>query len=155
MHESFLQTPVGPISIQTTGEAVSGILFIAEHMMKRESESTGEDEPQILLDAAQQLEEYFSGQRKIFELQLAPHGTPFQKRVWHEIAQIPYGQVMTYGEIASRVGNPNKARAVGQAANRNPIPIIVPCHRVVGAQGRLGGFAPGVSFKKILLHIER
>ena len=101
------------------------------------------------------LEEYFTGQRKTFDLPLRPHGTDFQRRVWEQLLQIPYGQTATYGQIAKRIGNSNAARAVGQACNANPIPILIPCHRVVGSNSRLTGFALGLDVKSALLELER
>ena len=106
-------------------------------------------------EARRQLEEYFAGRRKTFDLPLRPNGTDFQRRVWEELLQIPYGQTATYGEIAKRIGNPNAARAVGQACNANPIPIFIPCHRVVGSNSRLTGFALGLDVKSALLELER
>lgn len=106
-------------------------------------------------EARRQLEEYFAGRRKTFDLSLHPQGTEFQRRVWKELLQIPYGQTATYGEIAKRIGNPNAARAVGQACNANPIPVFIPCHRVVGSNSRLTGFALGLDVKTALLELER
>lgn len=104
--------------------------------------------------ARAQLKEYFSGSRRRFDLPLLPVGTDFQKRVWRALAGIDYGAVLTYGELARSLGTVHLARAVGQAANRNPLPIIIPCHRLVGSNGWIGGFAPGVALKKILLEHE-
>ena len=106
-------------------------------------------------EALRQLEEYFAGQRTTFDLPLRPNGTDFQRRVWKELLQIPYGQTATYGQIAKRIGRPNAARAVGQACNANPIPIFIPCHRVVGSNSRLTGFALGLDVKTALLELER
>lgn len=108
----------------------------------------------VLLETRTQLEEYCSGSRRRFDLPLLANGTEFQKRVWRALAKIGYGRVLTYGELAAQLGNVNLARAVGQAANKNPLPIIVPCHRLVGAGGWIGGFAPGVELKRILLEHE-
>ena len=105
-------------------------------------------------EARRQLEEYFAGRRQTFDLPLRPQGTEFQRRVWEELLQIPYGQTATYGKIAQRIGNPNAARAVGQACNANPIPIFIPCHRVVGSNSRLTGFALGLNVKTALLELE-
>jgi methylated-DNA-[protein]-cysteine S-methyltransferase len=102
-----------------------------------------------------QLEEYFAGERRNFDVRLAPEGTEFQRRVWSELVKIPYGQTISYGELASRVGNPNAARAVGAANGRNPISIIIPCHRVVGSSGRLTGYGGGLPVKVGLLELER
>lgn len=106
-------------------------------------------------EARRQLEEYFAGRRTTFDLPLRPKGTEFQRRVWKELLHVPYGQTATYGEIAKRIRNPNAARAVGQACNANPIPIFIPCHRVVGSSNRLTGFALGLDVKSALLELER
>ena len=106
-------------------------------------------------EARRQLEEYFAGRRQTFDLPLRPQGTDFQRRVWKELLQIPYGQTATYGQIAKRIGNPNAAHAVGQACNANSIPIFIPCHRVVGSNSRLTGFALGLDVKTALLELER
>ena len=106
-------------------------------------------------EARRQLEEYFARQRQTFDLPLRPKGTDFQRRVWEELLHIPYGQTATYGQIAKRIGNPNAARAVGQACNANPIPIFIPCHRVVGSNSSLTGFALGLDVKTALLELER
>ena len=104
--------------------------------------------------ARQQLTEYFAGQRREFDLPLAPAGTDFQRRVWELLREIPYGETVTYGELARRLGNPKSARAVGMACNRNPIAIVVPCHRVVGSTGSLTGYAGGLDAKAFLLKLE-
>ncbi len=110
--------------------------------------------PPALRTAAAQLEEYFSGTRTSFSLPLAPRGTAFQLDVWKALADIPYGVTTTYGELARRVGRPGAARAVGQANGANPLPIVVPCHRVVAADGGLGGYAGGADTKRRLLALE-
>ena len=102
-----------------------------------------------------ELREYFDGKRREFDLPLAPEGTDFQKRVWEELCKIPYGETRSYGEIAAALGNTRAARAVGLANNKNPIPIIVPCHRVIGADGALVGYAGGVEAKDFLLKLEK
>lgn len=104
---------------------------------------------------ARQLAEYFSGARKSFDLPAAPEGTEFQKRVWAELTRIPYGETISYAELAKRVGRPGAARAVGRANATNPIAIVVPCHRVIGADGTLTGYAYGVERKRALLDLER
>ena len=105
-------------------------------------------------EVARQLDEYFDGSRTTFDLPLAPAGTPFQRRVWDELTRIPLGTTVTYGELAARAGHPGAARAVGAAVGRNPISIVVPCHRVVGADGTLTGYAGGVGRKAALLALE-
>ncbi len=107
------------------------------------------------LDAQSQLKEYFKGQRKQFNLDLNPKGTAFQKLVWHQLVKIPYGQTISYGELAKKIGNPNASRAVGMANGKNPISIIVPCHRVIGKNGNLTGFGGGIEVKKYLLEFEQ
>ena len=109
---------------------------------------------EILRAATTQLEEYFRGLRTTFDLPLAPTGTPFQRAAWEVLRTIPFGQTMTYGEQARRLGGANKARAVGAANGRNPLPIIIPCHRVIGADGSLTGFSAGVERKAWLLRHE-
>lgn len=109
----------------------------------------------LLEKAAVQISEYLAGERKEFALPLTLEGSEFAMKVWREMATIPFGEVRTYGELAQAIGRPGAARAVGQACNRNPIPIIVPCHRVVGAGGRLTGYAGGLGLKERLLELER
>lgn len=101
-----------------------------------------------------QLSEYFNQERKIFNLTLNPQGTPFQKQVWKRLEKIPFGQTKYYGQIAEEIGNPKASRAIGMANNKNPIPIIIPCHRVIGKNGTLTGFASGLDIKQQLLNIE-
>ena len=132
------------------GEAVKEILFeekITDAVPLRSTE--------LLLCAQRQLNEYFSGSRKVFSLPLALTGTPFQRKVWQQLTQIPYGEVRSYGQIAQAVGNPKACRAVGAANHCNPIPILVPCHRVVGANGSLTGYAGGLWRKNLLLQLEQ
>jgi len=111
-------------------------------------------DPQRCAHVTQQLDEYFDGQRRRFELEVAPAGTAFQRRVWSEVTQILYGTTISYGDVAARLGNPGAARAVGAANGRNPIPIVIPCHRVVGADGSLAGYGGGVHIKAALLELE-
>lgn len=108
----------------------------------------------VLLRAAEQLRAYFAGELTHFDLPLAPVGTPFQQQVWRALCEIPYGTTIHYGELAKRVGKPGGVRAVGQANNRNPIAIVIPCHRVIGADGSLTGFGSGVDLKVELLRLE-
>lgn len=105
--------------------------------------------------AEEQLMEYFRGERKEFDLPVAPEGTPFQKRVWQALEEIPYGQVCSYGDIARRIDCPKGFRAVGMANNRNPLPILIPCHRVVGSRGQLVGYTGGLELKRQLLELEK
>lgn len=112
-------------------------------------------ETDLLKEAGKQLKEYFDGKRKNFELPLAPRGTEFQQKVWKALQEIPYGETRSYGEIAKRIGNSKAARAVGMANNRNPISILIPCHRVIGANGKLVGYGGGLHIKEYLLKLEK
>jgi methylated-DNA-[protein]-cysteine S-methyltransferase len=116
--------------------------------------STKGDVPAALRTAAAQLAEYFAGSRTAFALPLAPQGTAFQLTVWKALADIPYGETVTYGELAERVGHPSASRAVGQANGANPLPIVYPCHRVVASGGHLGGYGGGLALKRRLLALE-
>lgn len=117
--------------------------------------SCGEDFPDAVIEKARaELEEYFAGKRQSFSVALKPQGTAFQKRVWAALREIPYGKTASYGEIADKIGNKKACRAVGMANNRNPIAIIIPCHRVVGAGGSLTGYAGGLDKKEFLLKLE-
>jgi len=139
-------------------------LFIAEYdgavcnVLFTKNKITGDFEKKetpLLKSASKQLDEYFSGERKIFNLPIVFHGTDFQVKVWKALQKIPYGETRSYGEIASMTGNPKASRAVGMANNRNPISIIVPCHRVIGYNGTLTGYAGGLELKQKLLNLER
>jgi len=112
-------------------------------------------ETPLLKEAARQLDSYFAGELKEFSLPLEPSGTAFMKQVWAALCEIPYGKTATYGEIAGKVGRPKAARAVGLANNRNPIPIFIPCHRVIGTDGSLTGYRGGLEMKKRLLELEK
>lgn len=108
----------------------------------------------LLRNCAAQLAEYFDGERGRFDLPLAPRGTPFQQRIWQEISRVPFGETITYAELAARAGSPGSARAAGSATGRNPLAIVVPCHRIVGASGALTGYAGGLARKARLLSLE-
>lgn len=111
--------------------------------------------PAALAEAKRQIEEYFAGVRREFDLPLALEGTEFQRRVWAELRRIPFGETISYGELAARIGKPTASRAVGAANGRNPAPVVVPCHRVIGSDGRLTGFGGGLPTKQALLDLER
>lgn len=145
----FYDTPVGKLCIGEENGSITRVTWSkvpGEYILK---------ETELILNCKRQLEEYFTGERKAFCLPLGPKGTDFQQRVWKALQEIPYGETRTYGEIAAAVGNPKAARAVGMANNRNPIGIIVPCHRVVGANGKLVGYAGGMEKKEWLLELEK
>ncbi|MBO4649320.1 MAG: methylated-DNA--[protein]-cysteine S-methyltransferase [Lentisphaeria bacterium] len=145
-----VDTPIGKITLTSDGRAVTGVTLSggipAEKLPERRTA--------LLEKAAGQLLEYFRGERKTFDLPLDPAGTAFQRKVWRELERIPFGTVATYGEIAARTGRPKGARAVGQANHCNPIPILIPCHRVVAAGGMLGGYGGGTALKIRLLELE-
>jgi len=145
----FYETPVGRICIGEENGVITRVTWskIPQEYILEETE--------LILNCKRQLEEYFTGKRKTFDLPLAPKGTEFQQKVWKALQEIPYGETRTYGEIAAAIGNPKAARAVGMANNKNPIGILVPCHRVVGANGKLVGYAGGMEKKEFLLELER
>ncbi|MGI5936406.1 MAG: methylated-DNA--[protein]-cysteine S-methyltransferase [Oscillospiraceae bacterium] len=146
MKSLTFDSPLGPLTITEENGQITSLSFGAS----RDSEPTP-----LLLEAKIQLEEYFAGKRREFRLPLAPKGTEFQQRVWKALLAIPYGETRSYGEIARDIGNPRASRAVGMANNRNPIAIIIPCHRVIGSTGRLVGYGGGLDKKEFLLNIER
>lgn len=132
--------------------------YLTEFHFKRPAGRLGEvnvKETPLHAMARQQLEEYFKGVRRNFDLPLSPRGTEFQLKVWRALVDIPYGETRCYGQIAEAVGNPKAARAVGLANNRNPLAIFIPCHRVIGANGKLVGFGGGLDVKQALLELER
>lgn len=129
---------------------------IIEVRLPGEGEPVGERKVTPLLErAAVQITEYLAGERKGFDLPIDLSGNEFSMKVWREMVAIPYGEVRTYGELAKAIGRPGAARAVGQACHRNPLPILIPCHRVVGTGGRLTGYAGGLELKEMLLELER
>lgn len=159
----FKQKPL-PISRIRIGTPIGGLIVSARSgavvsisLEKDSAESIADfcaEEPVLNL-AAKQLREYFAGNRRNFTFEMKPEGTPFQQNVWNALLKIPYGETKSYGQIAQEVGSPKAFRAVGMACNRNPIMIAVPCHRVVGADGSLTGYALGTDLKQTLLAMER
>lgn len=145
----FETETIGKITIVENGKAINHVYF-GELAAKKENIK----ETALLKEAGKQLEEYFLGIRKIFDLPAEPKGTDFQKKVWNELLKIPYGKTCSYKDIAIGIGNKNACRAVGMANNRNPIPIIIPCHRVIGSDGKLVGYGGGLHIKEKLLRIE-
>ena len=146
-------TPIGPLTIGVTDTAVTSLSFGTLRATSNTRAAT-ESEQRVIDSCAEQLAEYFAGARKSFDIPLSPSGTTFQQSVWTELRKIPYGTTINYGEQARRIGKPHASRAVGAANGKNPIAIIVPCHRVVGASGRLTGFAGGMEMKKAVLDLE-
>ena len=161
---SVMDTPIGPLRIIASQDAILGV-----EQTGRESSDAGAQAGQIpadrilsgdasgelVKDCAAQLTEYFAGKRQAFDLPVSPEGTDFQKNVWNHLRDIPYGQTRTYGELAEMAGNKKASRAVGMANHCNPILIVIPCHRVIGADGSLTGYAAGIEAKKFLLQLEQ
>jgi methylated-DNA-[protein]-cysteine S-methyltransferase len=150
-HTKVYNTPIGKIGLTEDGQAITCVDFISEEFVIDSTVT----ETKLLSEAYKQLMEYLSGERKDFELPLNPSGTPFQKKVWEVLRSIPYGETLSYKEVAQRAGNPKASRAVGMANNRNPIPVIIPCHRVIGADGKLVGYGGGLPTKVKLLTLEK
>ncbi|MGE3302065.1 MAG: methylated-DNA--[protein]-cysteine S-methyltransferase [Hyphomonadaceae bacterium] len=147
-------SPVGPISLVSNGEALVALAFEQRKPIRAlDAAKTGGDS--VIDRVRRQLDLYFAGELTRFDVALAPEGTPFQKRVWAALSAIPYGVTRSYADIAATIGAPKAVRAVGGANGRNPIAIIVPCHRVIGASGALTGFAGGVERKRFLLALEK
>ena len=143
---------VGKLGIGAESEKITDLYF--ERSSISRTDISLEETP-LHREASRQLEEYLSGRRKIFDLPLAPKGTDFQMRCWEALLQVPYGETRSYGDIARSVGSPRGFRAVGMANNRNPIAIIIPCHRIIGSDGKLVGFGGGLDVKAFLLDMER
>ncbi len=148
MTETIISSPLGSIHLAASDQGLTHLDFTT-----RPVSSEPVNHP-ILRQAAQELDEYFAGNRREFTVPIAQSGTPFQQRVWSELARIPYGTTISYGELARRVGNPNASRAVGSANGKNHVGIIIPCHRVITAGNQLGGYASGPEHKAFLLDLE-
>ncbi|MBB6052605.1 methylated-DNA--[protein]-cysteine S-methyltransferase [Armatimonas rosea] len=151
-----LATTLCPLRLTSHGEALTGLYLLPDHRHAPRVTPDWQEAPAlpVFQQAAAQLTEYLEGKRTGFTLPLAPAGTAFQRQVWAELEQIPYGQTISYGELARRIGNPSASRAVGLANGKNPLSIIVPCHRVVGATGKLTGYGGGLERKATLLALE-
>jgi len=146
----------GDILIESNGKAITKVKLISKNGERPETRPDRQTTPDALTEkATRQLEEYFSGKRKKFDLPLDPHGTKFQSSVWKALLEIPYGETRSYKQIAQMIDNPKACRAVGLANNKNPIWIIIPCHRVIGSDGSLTGYGGGLEMKQKLLEIER
>lgn len=149
-----IDSPVGPLLLAAGDDGLRAIEFHASrHPVPRDADWQPGDHP-LLQRARKQLAEYFAGTRRTFDLPLAPRGTDFQRETWQALASIPYGSTISYAELASRVRRPKAMRAVGAANGRNPLPIVLPCHRVIGADGSLTGFGGGLPTKQYLLELE-
>lgn len=154
MTYSVIDSPIGPLIIVERDGALAAI-YMDSHKPAPDPATFGERVDDALPAATAQLAEYFAGERRIFDLPLAPRGTDFQLRVWAALREIPFGETRSYGQLAAALGQPGASRAVGLANGRNPISIVVPCHRVVGADGTLTGYAGGPDRKRFLLDLER
>ena len=157
----IMKSPIGDLTIISANNYIIRIAFGAmpDENISEWLSSTGFDgalssDCETINNMEEQLNEYFSGDRLAFDVPVMFHGTQFQRRVWLELQSVPYGRTATYGQIAANIGNPKASRAVGMANNKNRLPIIVPCHRIVGADGTLTGFAGGLDIKRRLLDLE-
>jgi methylated-DNA-[protein]-cysteine S-methyltransferase len=152
MEERFIQyfqSPFGLLQLRSTATILLNVKWVVE---KDEEETVTRP---ILDQAAQQLDDYFKGERKSFNLSIEPRGTVFQQKVWNVLRKIPYGQIWTYQDVANAIDSPKAPRAVGRANNKNPLAIIIPCHRVIGTNGLLTGYAGGLEIKKDLMDLEK
>jgi methylated-DNA-[protein]-cysteine S-methyltransferase len=154
MSYTQIESPVGPLLLVADEAGLRQILFVNGRHQARPEPSWKEDGAP-LEKTISQLRSYFAGEREEFDLTLAPEGTPFQQKVWKRLCEIPYGETISYGELAKQIGNPQASRAVGLANGSNPIPIVIPCHRVIGSNGKLTGYGGGLPIKEKLLALER
>jgi methylated-DNA-[protein]-cysteine S-methyltransferase len=151
----YLESPIGRLMLTSNGTALTGLFMEPSRKVPQTAEGWAEDlSVAPLAETVVQLREYFAGSRREFDLPLHFEGTTFQRRVWQELTEIPYGETWSYGQLAHRIGNPSASRAVGLANGRNPISILVPCHRVIGADGSLTGYGGGLERKRWLLAHE-
>jgi methylated-DNA-[protein]-cysteine S-methyltransferase len=147
-----MQSPLGELTLMAEDGLLTG-LFLPGEEMAPPAGAVRDDG--AFAAVRRQLEEYFAGERDAFDLPVGPVGTPFQQRVWDELARIPYGQTISYAELASRIGRPTAVRAAGAANGANPVSIVIPCHRVIGSSGSLTGYSGGLDAKRFLLELER
>jgi methylated-DNA-[protein]-cysteine S-methyltransferase len=154
MKYCYAESPIGSLLIAGDDEAIHLIGFTKNGKPQKPEAGWSPSTTGALAEAVRQLREYFAGTRRDFDLPLAPEGTDFQRKVWRKLQEIPYGETISYGELAKRVGNPKASRAVGSANGKNRIPIVIPCHRVIAGDGGLGGFGGGLTTKEKLLALE-
>jgi methylated-DNA-[protein]-cysteine S-methyltransferase len=154
MNYCVFDSPIGPLLIAGNQQGVRYIHFPKNGMAAKPERDWIESSSGAVAEAVAQLRQYFAGRRTEFDLPLAPQGTQFQLAVWRELRKIPFGQTISYGELARRIGKPKAFRAVGSANGANQIPIVIPCHRVIAAGGKLGGFGGGLPVKEALLNLE-
>ena len=153
-HHTVIDSPYGPLTLVADDDGTLCGLYMVDQRHRPPEESFGAPDDTPFTEATTQLQAYFAGELKEFTLELRLHGTPFQRTVWDELRRIPYGETRSYGDLADALGNPGASRAVGLANGKNPIGIIVPCHRVVGANGSLTGYGGGLDRKQRLLDFE-
>ncbi len=149
-----MESPVGPLLLVADDGGLRRVEFV-NGRSPVQADPRWRDDAQRLRETIRQLRAYFAGELEAFDLPLVPAGTPFQLAVWNRLCEIPYGETISYGELARRIGNPNASRAVGLANGSNPIPIVIPCHRVIGSNGKLTGYGGGLPIKEKLLALER
>lgn len=154
MFFTYLTSPIGSLRLAADNNALREIAF-PKNGAPAPPQPDWREDASAFAQPIRQLRAYFAGDLETFNLPLAPQGTPFQQKVWNELLNIPYGETISYGELAKRIGNPNASRAVGLANGSNPIPIIIPCHRVIGSNGKLTGYGGGLPIKEKLLALER
>jgi len=152
-HYTTMASPLGELQLVAGPRGLTRIVF-PDDRQPVYPQAHWKPADRVVRTAERQLTEYFAGDREEFDLPLDPNGTPFQMRVWRALLQIPYGETVSYGELARRIGRPKAQRAVGAANGSNPLPIIVPCHRVIGSNGSLTGYGGGLDIKRHLLDIE-
>ncbi|PYR73121.1 MAG: cysteine methyltransferase [Acidobacteria bacterium] len=150
-----LDSPVGGLLLARDEAGLRMIHFVGPAKAGPHVQTDWRRDDDAFADVVSQLEEYFEGKRRVFDLPLAPDGTPFQQRVWRALLDIPYGGTISYGTLAAQIGQPAASRAVGLANGSNPLPIVIPCHRVIGSNGRLTGYGGGLPIKHRLLALER
>ena len=151
---AYLETSIGTLLLTSGHAGLQSVLF-SKNGRPMAPDPAWHENASPLQEPIRQLRAFFSGELETFDLALAPQGTAFQQKVWRELCQIPYGETISYGDLAKRIGNPNASRAVGLANGSNPIPIIIPCHRVIGSNGKLTGYGGGLPIKEKLLALER
>ncbi len=151
-YKAYYESEIGLIEVISTATAIKSLYFIEPE--EKNDPAMGEESPQVLTDCMAQLDEYFKGERKDFSLPLEPEGTTFQESVWHQLSHIPFGETVSYLDIARAIDNDKAVRAVGAANGQNPISIILPCHRVIGSNGKLIGYGGGLWRKEWLLNHE-
>ncbi|KAB0470296.1 methylated-DNA--[protein]-cysteine S-methyltransferase [Vibrio sp. IB15] len=150
---TYYDSPLGTVTLQANEQGLLGVWF-ETHTTKPEDLGTQEDSFPIFQSVKDQLDRYFAGEAVQFDVPIAAKGTPFQQSVWHALTTIPYGETWSYAQLADAIGNPKAVRAVGLANGKNPVSVIIPCHRVIGKNGKLTGYAGGVERKQRLLAIE-